>query len=337
MSEKSNWQCLPGWGVMAALAFASQWLSAELSFGEVQVPSTALAIVIAVGLATVWRPSELIRAGVRGFEQPLVLGVVLLGASLDFKLFVANGLLILGMVAATVLVGYLVISRLCRMAGLSKNLSVLLAAGTSICGGAAIGITAPLIKAKEDETSYALGTITICGFAVMLLYPALASLLQLDPYLFGYFAGTSVHATPQVVAAGNIYGEVSGNVATAVKLLRNSYMLPMAMLIAFWHWRGSAAEGERVSFASISKAFPWFLFMFFVMAGCNSLGYFTVNGVAAITKVGKFLLLTGMVGIGLNTDLGQIRRLGIKPLLIGFMSSAVLGGIAAVVVWACFG
>ena len=77
-------------------------------------------------------------------------------------------------VVAAIVIGLITVGLLGRYLGLSRQLSGLIAIGTSICGCTAIVATAPLINAKESEVSYAIACITVFGLAAMFLYPILA-------------------------------------------------------------------------------------------------------------------------------------------------------------------
>jgi len=232
-------------------------------------------------------------------------------------------------------VSYFVIYGLGRLFRLSPTLSTLLSVGTTICGGSAIAITAPLIKAKEEETSYAIGTITLWGLAAILFYPKIAQALGVGDIAFGVFAGTAIHATPQVVGAGFIFSDLAGKTATAVKLVRNCFMAPLAFLIAAWFARTNiqeAAQAKRK--VSWVKAFPWFLFGYFLMAGLNTAGYFSARGISGLAWLGRFLIVISMAGIGLNTAFSAFQQIGIKPLLLGFLGALVVAGVSIVLIGA---
>ncbi len=289
------------------------------------------AVVVAILLGMLLRNVGLVPTvclpGIRAFEKVLILGIVFIGASLDFRAIVSQGLDILLIVIITMSVGLVVIYGLARLFDLPRGLSVLLTVGTTICGGSAIAVTAPLIRAREEETSYAIGTIALWGLIAILVYPKVAQLLGVDDLTFGIFAGTAIHSTPQVVGAGFIFSDLAGKTATAVKLVRNCFMVPVALLIAIWYGRrilGQAGgAGPRLD---VARAFPWFLFGYFIMAGLNTAGYFTPAGVAAFNTSGRFLILLGLAGIGLNTVLASFRTVGLKPLLVGFLGSVVVAG-----------
>ena len=81
--------------------------------------------------------------------------------------------------------------------------------------------------------------------AAVLFYPLVAKSLGVTDHDFGLFAGTAIHSTPQVVGAGFIFSEEAGELATAVKLIRNCFMAPLALLLALWFSR-QMAQGAYI-------------------------------------------------------------------------------------------
>jgi len=312
-----------GWIVMAIVAYISIWISDLIvirgtnPFEAIMVGIVLGAIARNVGLVPEnWKPY------LKKFETPLLWGIIFLGAGFSIK--IARELpLSLAVIFVTMIVGFFFIYILGRKVGLPMKLSALLAVGTTICGGSAIAITSPLIKAKEEETSYAVSTIVIAAFILLIVLPFLGTLFGFSQTAFGVWAGTSVHNTPQTIGTGLIYGEKAGQVATIVKLTRNMFMILVALLVSIWIGAKEAAE-SRLGKKAILKAFPWFLFGYIVVAAFAVKGYFTPSGVAFFKKAGKFLILMGMVGIGFGTDFRSIKKLGVKPLLVGILGAAVV-------------
>ncbi|MDD4362951.1 MAG: putative sulfate exporter family transporter, partial [Atribacterota bacterium] len=216
---------------------------------------------------------------------------------------------------------------LAKKAGLSDKLSTLLAVGTTICGGSAIAITSPLIRAKEEETCYAVSVIVISAFLLLITMPLLGRLLGLNETFFGVWAGTAVHNTPQTIGTGYIYGERAGQIATIVKLTRNMFMIVLAALISF-NFQTKETGRNQISKKAIISAFPWFLFGYLVMAFFAANDFFTPEGISAFGKIGKFLILMGMVGIGFGTDFAYIKKLGFKPLLIGIIGTIIVTSVS---------
>lgn len=319
---------------MAAVGVLAMLLSSiVVAGGKHPLEATALAVVIGLIVRNAGAAPAVFHSGIRQFEKPLIWGVILIGATLDFKDIGSQGPRMLAVILVTMSVGYFVIYALGRLFDLSPALSTLLAVGTTICGGSAIAVTAPLIKAKEEETCYAIGTITLWGLAAILVYPQIARALGAGDIAFGVFAGTAIHSTPQVVGAGFIFSDLAGKTATAVKLVRNGFMAPLALLIAARFartcLRAASRTEEKVRW---TRAFPWFLFGYFVMAGLNTAGLFPPSWAARLTWLGRSLIVVSMAGIGLNTAFGAFRTVGFKPLAVGLLGAVAVAACSALMI-----
>jgi uncharacterized integral membrane protein (TIGR00698 family) len=325
---------LPGWLLMLVVGVLSTLLSKLIVLGgKNPIEAAVIAILLGILIRNTGLLPGLFLPGIKAFEKILILGIVLIGASLNFKNIGSQGVNMLVIILTTMTISFFVIYFLAKVFQLPRGLAVLLSVGTTICGGSAIAVTAPLIKAKEEETSYAIGTIALWGFVAILLYPKIAQMLGVNDMSFGVFAGTAIHSTPQVVGAGFIFSDLAGKTATAVKLVRNCFMVPVAFLIAVWYTntilRGQKREGTRMN---VAKAFPWFLFGYFLLAGLNTQGYFSAEGVHAFNKAGRFLILLGLAGIGLNTVFSSFKKVGFKPLLIGFIGALFVAGCSVLMI-----
>lgn len=322
---------LLGWVILAAVAYISIWISGLIEINGTH-PLEAMMVGIILGAAArntglmpkKWEPY------LKKFETPLLWGIMLLGAG--FSISIAKELpLSLVVIFASMIIGFFFIYYIGRKIGLPDKLSALLAVGTTICGGSAIAITSPLIKAKEEETSYSVSTIVIAAFVLLITLPFLGHLLGLNQISFGIWSGTSVHNTPQTIGTGYIYGDQAGQVATIVKLTRNMFMIVVAVLVALWFGAKESVEG-RLGKKAILKAFPWVLFGYIAMAVCAVQGFFTPEGVSFFKAAGKYLILMGMVGIGFGTNFRDIKRLGFKPLIIGLAGAVVVTGVSLILV-----
>jgi uncharacterized integral membrane protein (TIGR00698 family) len=323
------------WIVLAAVAYASKWISSLVVINDTH-PLEAMLVGIVLGalarnlgfMPKKWEPY------LKKFETPLLWGILLLGAG--FSLKVASELpLSLVVILVSMAIGFMFVYFVARRIGLPDKLSALLAVGTSICGGSAIAIVSPLIKAKEEETSYAVSTIVISAFVLLVSLPILGGVLGLDQQSFGIWAGTSVHNTPQTIGTGYMFGEEAGQVATIIKLTRNMFMIVMAFLVSIW-FGAKEAERSKLGKKAILKAFPWVLFGYVAMAVCAVQGFFTPEGIAFFKSAGKFLILMGMVGIGFGTDFRAIKRFGIKPLLVGMLGALVVTGVSLLLIYFIF-
>lgn len=323
-----------GWGLLALGSLSFLYISKLIEVGgKHPVEAAILAILLGILGASFNLTPENCRPGVRAFEKPLILGIVLLGSSFNLSLFQSQGFNLFIIIAGTMGLGILSIYYLSRHFELSTRLALLLTVGTTICGGTAIAVIAPLINAREEETSYSIAIIALFGLLAILLYPLLASFLMIDDQSFGIFAGTAIHSTPQVLAAAFIYSDSAGSTATAVKLLRNCLLAPVALGVAYYWNRQDKARGQSEnSSAEVVRAFPWFLFAYFIVAAlCNTFSV-SAQTLSSLTQAGKFFVLMGLFGVGLNSKLTSIRSLGVRPLIVGLLASLLVAAFSAALI-----
>ena len=162
----------------------------------------------------------------------------------------------------------------------------------------------------------------------MLIYPYFANIyFDGEPLLIGLFLGTSIHETSQVAAAGLIYEQQYNspetlNIATVTKLIRNTFLIIMIPLFAFLYNRGQTKEKNY----SILNIFPYFVLGFVGMIILRNLGdeIFYSNSdwmkIIEIIKLSSKIFLTmAMAAIGLSTNLKDIKSMGYKPFIVGFI------------------
>ena len=333
-ATKTPVSTFPGWLLMIAIAVFSTILSQQIVMGNRHpLESVTIAILIGLLLRNLTPLPTLFNPGIGKYEMALKSGIVLLGIGLSFFAVLEIGAKAITLVVLCLLIAPLLFFFLGRRAGLSEKMNILVGIGTTICGSTAIAITAPVIEAEGDDVSYAIGTISLFGIAAMFLFPIVARLLGLNDSIFGLWAGTAIHATPQVVAAGYMYGEVAGQVSTVAKLTRNIFMAPAVFLVGLWYMKKKLRKIEGLSKKTkYSKAIPLFLFGFLALAIIRTIGDGTSFipipqwkwFVLKVNDLGKFLVLIAMAGIGLNTRLGTMRQIGPKPFLVGLVASILL-------------
>ena len=229
-----------------------------------------------------------------------------------------------------------------RALKLNWKISNLISAGTGICGGSAIAAIAPVIDAEDTDIAYAMSATFLFDMAMILLFPLMGQAMGLSDMAYGLWAGTAVNDTSSVVAAGYAFSEAAGDFATMVKLTRTLSIIPTVLVFAFISLRlkrkagvteGEAAEGKKVS---VLKLFPWFILGFLALAAVNSLGFIPAAVSAGAKDVSKFLMVAALAAIGLNTRFKDMKRSGIRPMIHGFIISALVVVVAIAVEW-CMG
>jgi uncharacterized integral membrane protein (TIGR00698 family) len=295
-------------------------------------PSTIGPVLIAVllGLAVgnvVPLPAVLGPGLTVATKRVLRLGVVLLGARLSLGDVLSLGAVALWFAIACMTAALLSVAVLARLLRVPTRLAVLLGVGTAVCGNSAIMATAPVIEADEREIGFAVGTITLFGTSALLLFPLIGRLLSLPDEVFGFWVGLAINDTSQVVAAGAVHSPRALEVATVVKLVRNALMAPLIVLIAWWSMRSrvraAQMEGREVRSAAL-KAFPLFVVGFLVVATLSSFGVISADLSSRMGEVSGLLIVIAIAAVGLTTNLGEIRAVGIRPVLVALGASSVL-------------
>lgn len=325
---------IPGWFLMLAIVLSSGWLSSLFAIdGKSFLDRTVMAIILGMIVGNLIDLPEVFRVGVKNFEKVLKTGIVLLGLSLSFAELLRMGLSAMMVILICIITAPVLIYFMGRRLGLSSNLTILIGVGTTICGGTAIAVTAPVIQAKEEDVSYAVATIALFGLVAIFVFPLIGHFLNIGQTPFGIWAGTAIHSTPQVVGAGYIYGEIAGQTATVTKLIRNLFMLPVVVLVGLWYSRREvAAGGSQLNRQNCLAAFPLFLLGFLALSILRTFldryqlmphtEWEALTGLAY--DLAKYLILMAMAGIGMCSRFESLRRMGLKPFALGLIASVIL-------------
>ena len=207
-------------------------------------------------------------------------------------------------VAGTMLIGMLIGYKLLKV---NKTTSYLISSGTAICGGSAIAAVGPVIKAKDNEMSVALGTVFVLNAVALFVFPLLGHWMGLTQQQFGMWAAIAIHDTSSVVGAGAAYGEEALQVATTIKLTRALWIIPLALVTSLIFKSGE----KKVSI-------PWFILCFVVAMLVNTylLADYPEIG-KAISAIARKLLTLTMFFIGASLSKSTLRSVGVKPLIQG--------------------
>jgi uncharacterized integral membrane protein (TIGR00698 family) len=317
--------------MVAAIGAPALMLQSRLTVsGKTVVSAVAVAIVLGVLIRNLCGLAEACKPGVSfAVKRLLRVGIALLGAQLSLGQVLRTGATAVLVVATCIVLAILVVRFLSTRMGLSDRLGTLLGVGTSICGVSAIVATAPAIEAKQEETSMAVATITIFGLLAVVVYPLLGRALGLSDVVFGTWAGTAVNDTSQVIAAGLIYSQAAGEVATVVKLTRNLFMAPVIVVLSSWYLRkrqGSGVRGQKG--ISLKNVVPGFVLGFVAMAVLNSLGILPPMALDLIRTASSWLIVGALAGVGLETNLASLRAIGFRPFYAGLCAASFMAAVS---------
>lgn len=247
-------------------------------------------------------------------KRLLRLAVALLGLQLTFGQLAAIGLKGIAFAAAALLLTFFFTLWAGRALGVDRKLSLLLAAGTSICGASAIAGANAVTRADDEDVSYAVACITLFGTLAMFLYPFLQAAFDLSPHAYGLWIGLSVHEVAQVVGAGFQGGDLAGQTAVITKLARVMMLAPLVIGLALFMTRSAAnPTGRRAAGAQIV---PVFIVGFLLLAMLNSFALVPEDIRAPIVATTPVLLTAAMGALGLGTNFNRLRQRGLRPLML---------------------
>ncbi|MDC0151170.1 putative sulfate exporter family transporter [Candidatus Pelagibacter sp.] len=308
-----------------------------LGYTKSPISTAMIAILLGIFFGNVFKVRDSFQKGLDFTrEYILKLGIIFLGIQLKPFEFLNFGKISIPLIMICIVSVLIVIKLLIKKLKIPTRMAYLISIGSTVCGTTAIMATAPVIKASKNEVSYAIANITLFGILSMLIYPYFANYyFDSEPLLIGLFLGTSIHETSQVAAAGLIYDQQFNspetlNIATVTKLIRNTFLIVMIPLFAFLYNRGQTREKSY----SILNIFPYFVLGFVGMIILRNLGdqifiYDNQSSWSETINIIKFsskiFLTMAMAAIGLSTNLKDIKRMGYKPFVVGFIGMLTVG------------
>ena len=330
---------LPGLALSAALAAAAVALGSIGWLQDHGLSALTLAIVLGmlVGNTVYPRFANASGPGVNFSKQTLLrLGVVLYGLRLTVQ---DVGQVGLGGVAIDALVLGSTFALACwvgtRWLGMDRQTVMLIGAGSSICGAAAVMAAEPVVKGRAEQVTVAVATVVIFGTLAIFLYPVLFELNQQFHLIgggargFGVYIGSTLHEVAQVVAAARSVGTEAADTAVIAKMVRVMMLAPFLIMLSAWLARDearlSAKSGKgpaQLGSAPPQKtklAIPGFAIGFVAVVLFNSLNLLPAKVLPVMADIDTALLAMAMAALGLSTHLSAIRKAGFKPILLALI------------------
>jgi len=309
-----------------------------LGYAKSPISTAMIAILMGIVLGNLFK----IRVGFLlglDFTQKYILklGIICLGIQLKPFEFLKFGTIAIPLIIVCIISVLVIIKLLIKKLKISTKMAYLISIGSTVCGTTAIMATAPIIKASKGEVAYAIANITIFGIISMLIYPYFANIyFNGEPLFVGLFLGTAIHETSQVAAAGLIYDQQYNspetlNIATVTKLIRNTFLVIMIPLFAFLYNRGKTKTKNY----SLLDIFPYFVLGFIGLIIFRNIGdqiFLTENAqqfwqisISNIKVGAKIFLSMAMAAVGLSTNLKDLKSMGYKPFIVGFIAMITVG------------
>ena len=228
-----------------------------------------------------------------------------------------------------------------KLLGVDSQTSYLLSSGTAICGGSAIAAVGPIIKARAESMSVALGVVFILNAIALFVFPIIGDALSMTMKQFGMWAAIAIHDTSSVVGAGAAYDQMHPElvasqgvsaleVATTIKLTRALWIVVLAIVTPFFFRKSlaDAADGQsKPWYSSVPRFIVWFivaiLFNTYILSNATLLGdnMATIGAQfsGAVNKLAKHLITLSLFFIGASLTRETLRSVGLRPLVQGVL------------------
>jgi len=346
-SKDNRANTLNGLLFVALLAMAATYLAKFSFFKQLAISPLIIGIVIGMLYGNSLRhkfPNDW-HAGILFSTKTLLrAGIVFYGFRLTFQHVVEvgmTGILLSSIIVVTTFVfgcwfGIKVLK-------LDRDTSILISAGSAICGAAAVLATEPVIKAEPYKTSIAVATVVVFGTMAMFIYPMLfqSGVLGLTEQAMGAYIGGTLHEVAHVVGAGASMSDDVANTAIIVKMLRVMLLAPFLLILSFW----VASLCRKTNKANISLntnsnstnintqgdngtktpiTIPWFALGFIGIVGFNSFNLLPIEMVNNINQLDNFALTMAMTALGMETRFNKFKGVGFKPIYLASVLFAYL-------------
>lgn len=313
---------LRGFALIAAGTIAATLI------GELDHSPSAIAVALLLGLAAspFVHLSESSPVPTIG-KFALRTGVVLLGFRITIDDIAGLGAPTLAMavaVSVTVLLATIWVSRRFQI---GPRLGTLLGVGSAICGASAVAAAGTTIEASDEDTAYAIATVTLIGTFATFTLPAIGAWIGLGDRDLGIWIGMMVHDVGQVVAASTTVGDTALTAAIPVKLMRVLLLVPVLAILA----SSSLAKARSVDHAErpnglqrLRGLIPVFVALFLVASIVSSTGVIPDRLAQVASDVERVLFTAALFAIGVAVHLPTLRQIGPRPA----MTSAVVWCVA---------
>jgi uncharacterized integral membrane protein (TIGR00698 family) len=301
-------------------------------------PFEAMTIAIILGIMTnnyFYKSPKFIEGIHFCSKYILYTAIVFLGVKLNLLTILHISWQVIIVIVVCLLFSYFLSKKIGKIVGLKKNMSTLIAFGTAVCGGSAIAAIAPVIKAEKPDTAISIAIINIFGTLALFIFPLIGHLLKMSIIHFSVWAGTSIQAVPQVVAACFSFNLKSGLLGTTVKLVRVLFLAPMLFLVS-----KTSRVGDDAQSLPWTKAIPPFILLFCLVVILSSFqfqGDAFINHLVTKTKyvlsfTSNYLMVVAMAAIGMQVSFSNISTSVSKPLCVAGVSFIILSAFSYVII-----
>jgi len=316
---------LPGLALIAAV------VAVAFQINNFQPAVSPLALCVAFGflIANVgsWPTFATDGTALAG-KKLMRIGVALLGAQvsvISLQAIGIKGVITVILVVTFTIFGILALSKLFKMSG---DLGLLIGVGFGVCGATAVAAIRPQTRATQEETSYAIALISLCGTLSIFVLPFLGHVMGLSDQTFGAWAGAAVHDVGQVIATASVWSDEAVKSAIVIKLARVCLLAPIVLILSIRHRAYLKSTSQSGESSVKVPLIPFFVLGFIAVALAYNLFDIppALHDVTVLTS--KVLLGAGLVALGSGVRWKSIRAIGPRPMVMGILAWIIVAGIA---------
>ena len=256
-------------------------------------------------------------------KSVLRFGVALLGARMTYAQIEALGVgpvvLVVVAVGVVIFAGALV----ARLLGLARDIGLLTGGAVAICGAsAALALSAVMPKHETHERNTILTVVgvTTLSTAAMVIYPLIVGAFGLSDAQAGIFLGATIHDVAQVVGAGYMISDQTGDISTLIKLLRVAMLVPV-VLVFIWIFRSQTTDGRD---SGGPVMLPGFLLAFVALVVVNSIGLIPESVGEGLSNVSRWCLVAAISALGIKTSFQKLAVVGWRPVFLMLIETGLL-------------
>ena len=217
----------------------------------------------------------------------------------------------------TLILGYFV----GKWLGLTRHVTHLISCGTAICGGSAIAAVGPVLRAKDEEMSVALGTVFVLNAIALFAFPPIGHALAMTQNQFGLWCAIAIHDTSSVVGAAAAYGDQALQVATTVKLARALWIIPVTLGTAL----AFRQKGVKIKLPYFILGFIGAMLLNTFVPAAQPLG-------PLLTHLAKLGLTLTLFFIGAGLSLTVVKSVGARPFVLGAVLWVIISSVSLYVI-----
>jgi len=317
-------QLLPGLFLLVAVGWAGKFLEQSIArYGKAHhlvlpnIEYVLWAILIGLVISNTVGIPKIFAPGLATYEFWLKTGIVLLGSRFVLGDVMKLGGVSLILVVIEITISLVFMTALGKAFGLKPKLTTLLAIGSSICGVSAIIAAEGAIEAEEEDVSFAIAAILALGAFALFVFPVVGHWLGMTDVNYGLWAGLGVDNTAEATAAGALFSDAAGKVAVLAKTARNAMIGFVVLGYAIYWARKEQTVGIGNKAAFLWQKFPKFVLGFLLISALATLKVFSGPQLGTLANLSRWAFLLTFAGVGLRTNISQMRKQGLRPFLVG--------------------